>query len=304
MTADDNEIVGLSFDLADRDLDGAPFVNDHGFHPSAHRALLHHLAQADAIRARDTDAWQRRHLIAEHRWCRITPGRLDRAVWQRRIGRVAPVEAEIAHRAVQRREPLLFMAARPRGGVGDDDLSFDVAALIVGQAAAADIDQFGDHALRPGRLAVAERHRRHQHRLRSQNIERGAFREAHQAGHFVNLRAHAGLVHRGGAVFGHPAAVRRPRHAGRVLACDVLDVFACSLAGQLAQDRFFTHDSPVEMRSGGPKVRPPLKIMASIQLSATKSIGRMRCGLSTSIFSRSASLKPLPRSRGANLVNR
>ena len=241
MAADDNEIVGLSLDLADRDLDGTPFVDDHGFHPGAHRALLHHLAQADAVRARDADTWQRRHLVAEHRGCRVAPGRLDRAIRQRRIGRVAPVEAEIANGAVQRREPLLFMAARPRRGVGDDDLSFDVTALIVGQSAAADVDQFGDHAIQSGRLAVSERHCRHQDRLRSQHVEGRALREAHQARELVHLRGDAGFVHPRRAVFGHAPAVGRTGHAGRKLARNVFDMLSRMVAGKLAQDRFFAH---------------------------------------------------------------
>src|SRR5215468_9231356 len=91
MTADNDEIVGVALDFADRDLHRPPAVLHIGPEPDPYGPCRKHLAQLQPSRARDADARQYGHFRLESFGRRIAPYRFDRAEWHGGIFRVTPV---------------------------------------------------------------------------------------------------------------------------------------------------------------------------------------------------------------------
>ena len=125
--------------------------------PDLHRSLLRHLAQLKAGGARNADARNGRHLGLGILRRRIAPHRLHRAERHCLVLGMPPIHHDGADRALQTGDALLLVTRGRIGQLGEDDLAAGILAHIVGERAAADIDDLGANAVLGSRQAMAER---------------------------------------------------------------------------------------------------------------------------------------------------
>jgi len=157
---------------------------------------------------------------------------------------VAPVHHHAADRALQARDALLLVAGRRVGKLGQDQLAARILAFVVGEGAAADIEQLALHALGQGDQGMPERVGLDADLDRLCDAAIGVVGKADDRRQFV----HGGIgkpcrLHRVARILRHPLAVGRASGAVRDLGDDLLHMRANVGGRHLGQDGVLGHFS-------------------------------------------------------------